>query len=240
MRGRSVGLTMRDEIAEQVRLHRLDRCTATIGLMAVNLLVFAWQSMLDTGAFEGVVTDGGLRPAALFGLPYLEAGMLPVPATLITYQFLHGNLLHLVTNMAALALFGSRVERAIGPVALVGLYVVCGIAAAMTHALVDPASALPLIGASGAISGLVGAFMIMGLPGLAPVEREDGPAGSPAWEIGARTLIAAWVAWQVVLIALGTDGSVAWWSHLGGFAAGAVLSAVIHWAVRPRPVRVVP
>ena len=141
--------------------------------------------------------------------------------TLITYQFLHGDWLHVLSNMLFLWIFGDNIEDALGHVKFVVFYLVCGIAAAFAHAIFNAGSFGPLVGASGAVSGLMGAYIV-----LYPHARVyvlfriiiPFPLPLPAvW------MLAAWFGTQLFNLALSPDAPVAWWAHIGGMAVGAAL-----------------
>jgi membrane associated rhomboid family serine protease len=147
--------------------------------------------------------------------------MLPIPEalTLITYQFLHGSPLHLIGNMLFLWVFGDNIEDAMGHVRFLVFYLLCGVAGGLAHAVMTPASDIPLIGASGAVAGVISAYLI-----LHPRVRVWVLAFrfiplkiSAAWALG------AWIATQFVMLAIPDETPVAWWAHIGGILAGAFL-----------------
>jgi membrane associated rhomboid family serine protease len=133
--------------------------------------------------------------------------------------FLHGSLLHLLGNMLFLWVFGDNVEDAMGHVRFLAFFLICGAVASLIHAVVDPESIRPLIGASGAVSGVVAAYLI-----LYPRVKVWGLflKGIPL-KVPAYGAIGFWVALQVVSAFFGGDDAVGWFAHLGGFAAGAAL-----------------
>jgi len=203
----------------------------TVALIAANLVVF-----LTTGAFTGedvltaVATGYGLVPGELTGLVPPPAGWEPVPEplTLITYQFLHAGWWHLASNMLFLWVFADNIEDAFGSLAFLLFYLFCGIAGGLAHVLVSPASDMPLVGASGAVSGVLGAYAI-----LFPKAR--------VWillfmrlplRIGAAWVLGGWFLLQVasLFMAAGNDVQVAFWAHIGGFVAGAAVT----WVLRRR------
>ena len=146
---------------------------------------------------------------------------MPVPEglTLITYQFLHSDILHLLSNMLFLWVFGDNVEDAMGHFKFIVFYLLCGIAGGLAHAWMLPSSTLPLIGASGAVAGVIAAYLI-----LHPRVR--------VWvlafrfiplRISAAWVLGIWAATQIVMVAIAPFDQVAWWAHVGGMVAGAVL-----------------
>src|SRR5215470_17444851 len=130
---------------------------ATIGLVGACVLVFLWQSGLPPRQAEEAVYSFGMIPATVFGSLGLPARLEVVPPwfTLITSQFLHGGLLHILGNMLYLWIFGRGVERALGFFRYLLLYLLSGVAAALTQGFMDPTSQVPMIGASGAIAGVL-------------------------------------------------------------------------------------
>ncbi|MFZ4808584.1 MAG: rhomboid family intramembrane serine protease [Hyphomicrobiaceae bacterium] len=201
----------------------------TIGLIALNIVVFLFEM---SGLDQRVIASFAVVPLELFGqgLPGGAArgplDALPVPegATLLTYMFFHGDIMHLAGNMLFLWVFGDNVEDAMGHLKYLAFYIICGVFGAAVHALaiqmVMPAAAkVPLIGASAAVAGVIGAYIM-----LHPRVR--------VWvlafrfiplRISAALALGAWIATQFVMVLLPQTGPVAWWAHIGGIAAGVVL-----------------
>ncbi|HQX84122.1 MAG TPA: rhomboid family intramembrane serine protease [Aestuariivirga sp.] len=201
----------------------------TIAIIAGNILVF-----LMTGAFQsetmlaGVATSFGVVPSDLTtafsqNIPYSP---IPEPLTFLTYMFLHAGWLHLISNMLFLWVFADNIEDAFGYFAFVLFYLLCGIAGALAHVLMSPASTAPLIGASAAVSGVIGAYML-----LYPRAR--------VWillffriplRISAIWVLGGWFLLQIFSV-LTTDQSaeveVAWWAHIGGFVAGLAITFLL-------------
>ncbi len=192
----------------------------TRGLVFLNAFVFVFiQLPLFNPDPEATIFTYGVTPAAIgFGAP---GAAVPIPAevTFITYMFLHGGWMHLIGNMLFLWVFGDNVEHALGRLRFLIFYLACGIAGAFAHYLSTPDSTMPLIGASAAIAGVVAAYLM-----LFPHAK--------VWvlilmriplKLAAKWVLGAWVLFQVVNVAVATDSDVAWWAHIGGLAAGAVL-----------------
>ncbi|MBI3812070.1 MAG: rhomboid family intramembrane serine protease [Nitrospirae bacterium] len=199
----------------------------TVALIAACTVIFFYQLSLGPRAEEHFVYQYGAIPAVLFGQEALPRGMaaIPAPFSLITSMFLHGGFMHLIGNMWYLWIFGNNIEDAMGHVRFIGFYLICGVIAAMSHALTDPGSVMPMIGASGAISGVLGAYLL-----LYPRARVYVliPFGFFFW----RTYVPAFLVlgfWFVLQLISGTatvgggGGGVAWFAHIGGFLAGMVL-----------------
>src|SRR5687768_14965704 len=135
----------------------------TIALIGICTMVFIYQGLLPPGAGERFVFQYGAIPAIVFGQATLQSDMVPIPTytTLLTSMFLHGGLMHLLGNMLYLWIFGNNVEDVMGHVRFVVFYVTCGVLAALSHAMTDPMSTIPMVGASGAISGVLGAYVLL-------------------------------------------------------------------------------
>jgi membrane associated rhomboid family serine protease len=183
-------------------------------LIALNLAVFAYQfislSPLDN---QLLVRRHGVIPMFLF------SGYGPALSTLVTSMFLHGGLLHLISNMWFLHIFGDNVEDAMGHLHYALFYFFTGVVAAVVHALTDPSSALPMVGASGAISGLLGGYLLM-----FPRARIVTLFLVLLIELPAILFILAWFGLQL-FSGFGELGSnrgpgVAFFAHVGGFVAG--------------------
>jgi membrane associated rhomboid family serine protease len=194
----------------------------TYGLIAANILVYAiFQSGFVFNADIATTAALGMIPAALRGTAVISTGFwaLPEPFPVVTYMFVHGGWIHLFGNMLFLWVFGDNVEDDLGHARFLLFYLLCGAAAALAYALSAPDSNDPLIGASGAIAGVLAAYVI-----LHPrVKVWVLVAMRVPLRIRARWVIGAWFLLQVVNILLGSDDGTAWWAHVGGFAAGAAL-----------------
>jgi membrane associated rhomboid family serine protease len=217
----------------------------TVGLIVLNVLVFAYQSTRPVADLpQGVLTP---QEVAAFndsrdGL-LCEFGLIPdrvldgqAPANdvcvarnldearitgILTHQFLHADLLHLLGNMLFLWVFGNNVEDRLGRIRYLPFFVLCGVIAALGQALTDPSSTAPLIGASGAISGVLGAYLVLfpharvlSLVGIIPLRL-------PAWLV-----LGVYLLFQFLYAggeAQEGGGGVAYWAHIVGFVAGLVL-----------------
>jgi membrane associated rhomboid family serine protease len=140
-------------------------------------------------------------------------------ATLLTYMFFHADVFHLVGNMLFLWVFGDNVEDAMGHLRFLVFYLACGVFAALFHAWMLPDSDLPLIGASGAVAGVIAAYLMLHpRVGVWVLAFKVIPL-----RITAGLALGVWIALQVVMVAMPDMGPVAWWAHIGGLIAGAVL-----------------
>ncbi len=195
----------------------------TIALISICALVFFYQLSLPERASEIFVFCYGAIPAALLGNVQLppEISKLPVYSTLISSMFLHGNFMHIICNMLFLWVLGDNVEDLMGHKRYLCFYVLCGIIAAFVHAISDPMSRIPMIGASGAISGVVGAYLILHPRAPIRVLVWFFIIWLPSWIV-----LGCWIAYQFLSVAMATGGAgggVAWWAHIGGFVVGTIL-----------------
>ena len=135
----------------------------TVAFIAACVLVFLWQASLGTQGYQASVYALGVIPAVLLNKVTLPAELAVVPATVtvFTSMFLHGGFMHLAGNMLYLWIFGNNVEDAMGHGKFIVFYLVCGVAAVFGQVLQNPSSEIPMIGASGAISGVLGAYLIL-------------------------------------------------------------------------------
>jgi len=193
----------------------------TIGLIAASVAVFAWQ-VGWSGSFMGSVMSLGLVPADLLAASPL--GALPPVQTIFTSMFAHGSLLHLGSNMLFLWIFGNNVEDAMGRWRFVVFYLMCGVGAAAAQIASDPTSTIPMVGASGAIGGVLGAYLLLypraRVLALVPILIFVRLIWIPA-----VVFLGLWFLFQIVggLGSVGGSGGVAFWAHVGGFVAGFIL-----------------
>ncbi|MBI4756850.1 MAG: rhomboid family intramembrane serine protease [Betaproteobacteria bacterium] len=199
----------------------------TVALIAACVLVFLWQMGLGA-AGERVVMALGAIPAVLLGHARLDPAdvLVPTGATIFTSMFLHGGFMHLAGNMLYLWIFGNNVEDAMGHLRFILFYLLCGVVAVYAQALPDPSSQVPMIGASGAISGVLGAYLLLYPRARVLVAI---PLGFylHTMRLPAVWVLGFWFVLQVVNSMLAGDGpGVAWLAHAGGFVAGMVLVLV--------------
>jgi membrane associated rhomboid family serine protease len=231
----------------------------TMGLIATCVLVFLWQIGLPVQEQNRVVYALGFIPALLLGDRLLppEVALVPPEVSLLTSMFLHGGWMHVIGNMLYLWIFGNNVEDAMGHARFVGFYIVCGIAAAFAQGLADPVSEIPMVGASGAIGGVLGAYLLLHPRARVLVLL---PLGFffTTLRVPAFVVLGLWFVLQFVSAGMTpTDGGgVAYWAHIGGFVAGAALIPFVkhrrvplfdrgathatHWVERGRPRRTGP
>ena len=198
----------------------------TIGLIAACTLVFLWQISLPPGAAERAVYSYGVIPAVLFGEARLASELAAVPTALsvLTSMFMHGGWMHLIGNMLYLWIFGNNIEDATGHVRFAIFYLLCGAAAALAQSLQDPASTVPMIGASGAIGGVLGAYALL-FPRAHVLVLVPIGFFITTVRVPALLVLGLWFVLQFVQSAMTPTGGggVAYWAHIGGFLAGVAL-----------------
>ena len=199
----------------------------TWSIMVLCVAVFLFQLGLDAeserrflfsyGAIPALITGAELRPSAFADLPSL--------ATLVTSAFLHGGFLHLGGNMLYLWIFGDNVEDAMGAVKFTIFYIICGAAAVLAHVAIDPASLTPLVGASGAIAGVLGAYLML-YPHAQVRVLVVVLIFVRFISLPALAVLAGWLILQFLSAPASFSGGsgVAYFAHIGGFAAGLVLT----------------
>ena len=193
----------------------------TIGIIATCIAVFLYQASLPPRAAEAFVYAYGIIPAVLFDVRSLPPGLerIPAEATLVTSLFLHGGVAHLVGNMLYLWIFGDNIEDSMGHLRFVVFYLLCGVAASLAHAFVEPASTMPLVGASGAISGIMGAYVVLH-PRVKVLVMVMFPF---TVRLPAFVMLGGWIGVQVLNYMIAGPEQIAWLAHIGGFAAGIIL-----------------
>lgn len=198
----------------------------TVAVIAICALVFLWQISGDGTRQQNIVYALGVIPSVLTGNANLSPNLVWVPtfATVVTSMFLHGGWLHLLGNMLYLWIFGNNVEDSMGHVRFVLFYLACGVVAVFAQTLPNPDSDIPMIGASGAISGVLGAYLL-----LLPTARVlvALPLGFFLYTVRlpAAIVLGFWFVLQMVssLLAAEGQGGVAFGAHIGGFIAGMAL-----------------
>lgn len=198
----------------------------TIGLIAACVLVFLWQAGSSAEGVQAAIFSYGVIPAVLFGSATLspEYAVLPAPLTIISSMFLHGGWMHLGGNMLYLWLFGNNIEDAMGHLRFIVFYLVCGAAAALAQAFAAPLSEIPMVGASGAISGVLGAYILLH-PRARVLTLIFLGFFVTMFRLPAMIVLGFWILIQVFNAAFqpASGGGVAFLAHVGGFVAGLVL-----------------
>jgi membrane associated rhomboid family serine protease len=195
------------------------------GIILACAAAFLWELSLKK-EMNAALLVYGFTPASFFS-GYEAAGLGRVPAllTIFTSMFLHGGVLHIAGNMLYLWIFGNNVEDAMGHVRYLIFYLLSGIAAALTLAYINPASQVPMIGASGAISGVLAAYVLLFPRARVTVIVPLGIILYP-FRITAVWVVGFWFVLQLLSAAAtqADQPGVAWWAHVGGFIAGAIMT----------------
>ena len=193
----------------------------TISLIVINILVFLYELSLNQESLRQIIHHFGIIPYHLTHLSYaIEPSGIPRFLTLITSTFFHGGVFHLASNMLFFWIFGNNIEDVLGHINFIFLYFISAIVAGLSQALVIPQSFTPVIGASGAVAGILGAYLI-----LYPRAR----ILTLFWllffvriiRIPAVIFLGFWFFLQIINAGLG--GGVAWFAHIGGFIAGMIM-----------------
>ena len=193
-------------------------------LILTNVLVFIWQLDFSRKEMLAFIQHYALIPAKITFAVLHHPGDLIAYVPMLTNLFMHGGWMHIIGNMWYIQIFGDNVEDRLGSLRFLAFYLICGIAANITHILIDPASSIPTIGASGAVSGILGAYLVTfphaKVLTLIPIFFFQ------LVEIPALIFLGFWFLMQLQsgtlsLVSSGTN--IAWWAHIGGFIAGMVL-----------------
>jgi membrane associated rhomboid family serine protease len=198
----------------------------TWGLIAVNVVIFlVGVTSTDVTAAAMLASYGATPAAVVHHVP--QTGQLPPELTLVSYMFLHGGWEHILGNMVYLWVFGDDIEDALGPVRFIAFYLLTGIAAALFFIFLNMNSTTPLVGASGAVSGILAAYLL-----LRPCAKVSVFVLRAVVRVRAYWVIGGWVLFQLYQIASQPNDNVAYLAHAGGLIAGALLFLVM------RPARV--
>jgi rhomboid family protein len=201
----------------------------TRALILINAVVFFFELALPQEAVEELFYLFGLVPARFTDPDWAASVGLSGESywPLLTHQFLHGGWLHLILNMWTLWIFGDNVEDRMGPVRFGFFYVACGVLAGLTHLLTNASSTLPSVGASGAIAGVLGTYLLL-FPTARLVMMVPILFFPFFFELPAVLYLGFWFFSQLysgtlALVGPGQVGGIAWWAHVGGFVAGLLL-----------------
>ncbi len=212
----------------------------TVSLIILNCVIYLYQMILPGELSHLLTLKFGVVPYEITHFVDVRPE-IPIPTffTVITSQFLHGSIFHLGGNMLYLWIFGNNIEDIMGHLRFLGFYLICGILAALAHIILQPTSTIPTIGASGAISGVLGAYLLRFPKAKVLVVL---------WlffiirliYVPALVVLGFWIIIQIFsgFGSLGSSGGgVAWFAHIGGFFAGMILLKVFErrrsrWKVR--------
>lgn len=198
----------------------------TVAFIVSCSLVFLYEISLSMPNSEAFVYMYGAIPAVVLGHAELPPELVSLPAygTLLSSMFLHGGWMHLIGNMLYLWIFGNNIEDVMGHTKFVLFYLICGVLAAFSHALMDPESTIPMVGASGAISGILGGYLLLYPHARVLVLVPYGFIGT--FNVPAAMVLGIWFLMQVLSGGMslgGQGGGVAFFAHIGGFLAGMIL-----------------
>lgn len=210
-------------------------------IIVLNLIVMLYTQLVLGGIDKTTLAMSlGAVPALISNTKVLPEHLVIIPeaATLLTYMFLHAGWLHFISNMAFVWVFADNVEDAFGHFGFLLFYLFCGIAAALIHTIAEPQSQSPLIGASGAISGVMAAYLV-----LYPNTRVwvllflKLPLPIPAF-----FALIGWFGFQVFNSFMEQNGTtiVAWWAHIGGFLVGGIITLALRGILTRRLARHTP
>ncbi len=205
----------------------------TFLLILINVGVYFYQLSLGPNQWQFFFSHGAIPYKMVYGF---SANGLPAPVvqSIFTSMFIHGGFFHVAGNMLYLWIFGNNVEDEFGHLRFLFFYFVCGVIAAYSHALIDPSSKVPMVGASGAVSGVLGAYFLL-FPRAKILTLVPIGFFITTIRIPAMVVLGFWVIGQFMWV-LSTPksggGGVAWFAHIGGFIAGMVL---LRYFRRPRP-----
>tara|TARA_B100000315_G_scaffold258730_1_gene311899 strand:+ start:1651 stop:2367 length:717 start_codon:yes stop_codon:yes gene_type:complete len=199
----------------------------TISIIITCISVFFYQLSLLGSEERIFVYQFGVIPAVIFGEDAISSRhvIIPAPLSLISSMFLHGGWVHLIGNMLYLWIFANNIEDAMGHRRFIVFYILCGVIAALSHAFTVPSSPIPMVGASGAISGVLGAYLLL-------YPRASILILIPIWifikivRVPAALVLGLWFILQLTSSHASlpsSGGGIAWFAHIGGFIAGIVL-----------------
>jgi membrane associated rhomboid family serine protease len=219
----------------------------TIAIIVACIAAFAYRLGLDStpdgGAAAGAFFEQyGLVPAHLTAAIESGRGLAEQVLAIVTSMFLHVDLPHIVGNMIFLWIFGNNIEDRLGRVGFIAFYLLAGLVAALTQVAIDPTSTVPMVGASGAISAILGAYVVL-FPGARVLSLVFLVFFYQLIEVPAWAYLGFWFVLQLLdgLGSLGADGSqggVAFFAHIGGFVAGVILGLLLRARGRGRSERI--
>lgn len=191
-------------------------------LIAITIIIFVlFQAQVGLLGGVGLPASFGVIPSVLFETRVLPPDLVVIPAdwTLVSYAFFHGGWMHLIGNMLFLWVFGDNIEDALGHIKYLMFYLLCAAGGGYAHAIFNASSEAPLIGASGAVAGVVAAYLIL----HPKVKVWILALGRIPLRLSALWVLGAWILMQIYNLFAAADSEVAWWAHIGGLICGAAL-----------------
>jgi membrane associated rhomboid family serine protease len=210
----------------------------TVSLIIINLLVFIYELSLGR-SLEEFMTQYGVVPAAVFSWPESNASFQAILLPFLTSMFLHAGWLHVIGNMWYLWIFGDNVEDRLGHFTFLIFYLLCGLGAGIVHTILNANTVIPSVGASGAIAGVLGAYLIS-YPFARVLTLVPIFIFIQVIEIPALIVLGFWFFMQflngtaTLAMTTASQGGVAWWAHVGGFVIGMFLIGLFPRKDRPR------
>jgi membrane associated rhomboid family serine protease len=207
----------------------------TFAVIALNIAVFVYESTLDPAALQALWMQWAFVPARFAADPFSPTQI----ATIFTAMFMHAGWVHIGGNMLYLWIFGNNIEDRFGPLGFTAFYLASGVAATFAQLLATPGSSLPNLGASGAVAGVLGAYILL-FPSASVVTLIPVFVFIEVARVPAYLVIGFWFVLQLGsgLVSLGSgvaeSGGVAWFAHIGGFVTGLVLALPAAIAARSR------
>ena len=188
-------------------------------LIAICCFIFLWQSTLPTNLNQTAIYNFGVTPASLLGG---QQGYIHPYLTIFSSMFMHGGWMHLIGNMVFLWIFGDNIEDSMGHKKFLIFYLLCGVFAALLQSGINPQSDIPMIGASGAIAGILGAYLLL---------HPKANVNVLLWlfifitviKVPAFIVLSVWIVSQFFSASFASTGGVAYFAHIGGFIAGGLL-----------------
>ena len=207
----------------------------TIALITLCCLLFIWQLSLGSDGRKAIFALGIIPTSLLQDTPLpTNLRWVSPEMTLLTSMFLHGGFMHLAGNMLYLWIFGDNIEDILGKPVFLVFYFICGIVAALSQALPEPSSQIPMIGASGAISGVLGAYVVFFPKKKIKVAIPFG-FFLQILRLPAYVVLIFWFILQLINGAnAGSGGGIAFGAHIGGFVAGLVLAPILAVVTRKK------
>lgn len=195
----------------------------TILIILANVSVFVYQLSLEPAEGHALIMQAGVIPYEItHGVDMPPRLGLPVQLTLLSSMFLHGGFLHIIGNMLYFWIFGSNIEDRVGHLRFVVFYLLCGVTASLVQVQGTPESTVPMIGASGAISGVLGAYLIL-FPRARVLTLVTFIFFFRLLEIPAVIFLGMWIILQFINVSHCGQTGVAWLAHIGGFFTGLIL-----------------
>lgn len=194
----------------------------TIGLIALNIIIFVYEISFGP-QLESFLNMYGAKPLYIINMS-APPGHPPPYLTIFSSMFLHGGFFHVAGNMLYLWIFGNNIEDSMGHFKFIIFYLISGIAAVYIFSFVNPGSTIPMVGASGAVSGVLGAYLVL-FPRAKVLTLVPFGFYMQVIKVPAVFVLGLWIFVQILngMITAGKGGGVAWFAHIGGFLAGVLL-----------------